>query len=63
MKVAVPLAKHILTPLGITATSSSVDAGIQKKGPATTTLIISIEEMHDIMKIVKLLKTLIFYWK
>ena len=31
MKVAVPLAKHILTPLGITATASSVDAGIQKK--------------------------------
>ena len=31
MKVAVPLAKNILAPLGITATSSPTDAGIKKK--------------------------------
>ena len=31
MKVAVPLAKNILAPLGITAAASTVDAGIQKK--------------------------------
>ena len=31
MKVAVPLAKHILAPLGITAAASVIDAGIQKK--------------------------------
>ena len=31
MKVAVPLARNILAPLGITATASTVDAGIQKK--------------------------------
>ena len=31
MKVAVPLAKHILAPLGITAAASAIDAGIQKK--------------------------------
>ena len=31
MKAAVPLAKHILAPLGITATASVIDAGIPKK--------------------------------
>ena len=31
MKWAVPLAKHILAPLGITAAASVIDAGIQKK--------------------------------
>ena len=53
-KVAVPLAKkNILAPLGITAAASAIDAGIQKKihGSGTTTLIISNEEMNDIMKI------------
>ena len=30
LKVAVPLAKHILVPLGITAAASAIDAGIQK---------------------------------
>ena len=50
MKVAVPLAKDILAPLGITAAASPIDAGIQKKmhGSGTTTLIISNEEMNDI---------------
>ena len=31
MKIAVPLAKNVLAPLGITAASSAIDAGIQKK--------------------------------
>ena len=31
IKVAVPLAKNILAPLGITAATSAIDAGIQKK--------------------------------
>ena len=31
MKVAVPLAKNLLAPLGITAAASAIDAGIQKK--------------------------------
>ena len=31
MKVAVPLAKNILVPLGITAAASAIDARIQKK--------------------------------
>ena len=54
MKIAVPLAKNVLTPLGITAAASTLDAGIQKKihGSGTTTLIISNEETNDIMKIV-----------
>ena len=62
MKVAVPLAKSILVLLEITAAASAIDAGIQKKihGSGTTSLIISNEEVNDIMKIVKLLKILIF---
>ena len=53
MKVAVPLAKNILASLGLTAATSAIDAEIQKKkhGSGTTTLIISNEEMNDIMKI------------
>ena len=31
MKVAVPLAKNILSLLGITAAATAIDAGIQKK--------------------------------
>ena len=51
MKVAVPLAKDTLVPLGITAAASAIDAGIQKKihGSGTTTLIISNEEMNGII--------------
>ena len=58
MKVAIPLAKTVLAPLGITAAASAIDAGIQKKihGSGTTTLIISNEEMNDIMKIVQALE-------
>ena len=58
MKVAVPLAKNILAPLGITGAASVVDAGIQKKmhGSGTTTLIISKKEMNEIMKIVQALE-------
>ena len=29
MKLAIPLAKNILAPLGITAATSAIDAGIQ----------------------------------
>ena len=55
MKMAAPLAKNVLAPLGITATASAIDAGIQKKkihGSGNLTLIISNEEMNDMMKIV-----------
>ena len=60
MKAAVPLAKNILAPFGITAAASAIDSGIHKKiyihGSGTTTLIISNKEMHDIMKIVQALE-------
>ena len=58
MKVAAPLAKDILAPLGITAAASAIDGAIQKKihGSGTTTLIIANEEMNDIMKIVQALE-------
>ena len=31
MKIAISLAKNVLTPLGITAAASAINAGIQKK--------------------------------
>ena len=58
MKATVSLAKKFLAPLEITAGSSAIDTGIQKKihGSGTTTLIISNKEMNDIMKIVQALE-------
>ena len=58
MKVAIPLVKDVLAPLGITAAASVIDAGIQKKihGSGTATLIISNEEMNGIMKIAQALE-------
>ena len=55
MKVAIPLAKTILAPLGIRAAASANYAGIQKKihGFGTRTLIILNEEINDIIKIVQ----------
>ena len=54
-----PLAKIVLIPLGLTAAASAADAGIHKKilgSGNTTTLIISNDEMNDIIKIVKSLE-------
>ena len=55
-----PLAKSVLIPLGLTATASAADAEIHKKvlesGHNNTTLIISNDEMDDILKIVKFLE-------
>ena len=50
-----PLAKSVLITLGLTAAAWATDAAIHKKmfGSGNTTLIISNEEMNDIMKIVK----------
>ena len=58
MKTAIYLAKNVLAPVGITAAASAFDAGIQKKihGSGTTTLIISNEEMNDIMNILQALE-------
>ena len=52
MKVAIPLAKNVLAPLG-TAAASATDAEIflKKHGSGAITLITSNEEMNDIMKI------------
>ena len=65
MKVVIPLAKNVLAPLGITADASAIDAGIQNKihGSGTTTLIISNEEMTDIMKIVQAVEDSNILWK
>ena len=54
-----PLAKSVLIPLGLTAAALAADAGIHKKllgSGNTTTLIISNDEIEDIIKIVKSLK-------
>ena len=54
-----PLTKSVLTALGLTAAASAADAGIHKKivgSTNTTTLIISNDEIHDIIKIVKSLE-------
>ena len=55
-----PLAKSVLIPLGLTAAASAADAGIHKKilgsGHNNTTLIISNDEMDDILKTVKSLE-------
>ena len=54
-----PLAKSVLIPLGLTAAASAADAGKHKKilgSGNTTTLIISNNEMEDIIKIAKALE-------
>ena len=57
MKVALPLAKNVLAPLGSTAAMSAIDGGIQKKIHGSgVKLIIEQEDMKDIMKIIKALE-------
>ena len=61
LKTGLPLLKSVIKPLGLlglTAASSAIDAGVQKKlyGFGTTTLVISNEEMNEIMKIVQALE-------
>ena len=60
LKTGLPLLKSVIKPLvllGLTAASSEIDAGAQKKIYGSgTTLIISNEEMNDIMKIVQALE-------
>ena len=56
-----PLAKSVLIPLGLTAATSAADAGIHKKIVRSghnnnTTLLISNDEMDDILKIAKSLE-------
>ena len=53
-----PLVKKVLIPLGLSAGMSTADAAIQKNiyGSGTRALIISNEEMEDIMEIIKSLE-------
>ena len=57
MKVAMPLAKNVLAPLGLTAAMSAIDGSIQKKirGEGTK-LVIEQEDMNDIIKIIEALE-------
>ena len=57
MKVALPLAKNVLAPLGLTAAMSAINGSIKKKihGPGIK-LIIEEEDMKDIMKIIEALE-------
>ena len=61
LKTELPLLKSVIKPiglLGLTTAISAIDAGVQKKiyGSGTTTLVISNEEINDIMKIVQALE-------
>ena len=58
IKVAMPSARNVLAPLGLTAAVFAIDGGIQEKihGSVTTKLIIVNEDMDDIVKIIKALE-------
>ena len=58
IKPAISLGKNILAPLGLSAAMSATDAAIQKKmyGHGNTTLIVSDNDMNDMIKIVKALE-------
>ena len=57
MKVALPLAKNVLAPLGLIAAMSAIDGSIQKKIYGSgIKLIIEQEDMNDIMKIIEALE-------
>ena len=57
IKVALPLAKNVLAPLGLTAAMSAIDGSIHMKIHGSgAKLIIEQEDMNDIMKIIKALE-------
>ena len=57
MKVAMPLAKDVLAPLGLTAAMSAIDGRIQKKMRGDgIKLIIEQEDMNDIIKVIEALE-------
>ena len=57
MKIAMPLAKNVLAPLGLTAAMSAIDGEIQKKMRGVRIkLIIEQEDMNDIIKIIEALE-------
>ena len=66
-----PLAKSVIIPLGLTVAATAADARINTKilgsghnHPSSTTLIISNDEIEDVIKIVKSLKdsSLLLKW-
>ena len=57
MKVAMPLAKNVLAPLGLTAAMPAIDGSIQKKIHGSgVKLIIEQEDMNNIIKIIEALE-------
>ena len=57
MKVALPLAKNVLAPLGLAAAVSAINGSIQKKIHGSgVKLIIEQEDMNDIIKIIEALE-------
>ena len=57
MEVALPLAKNVLAPLGLTAAMSAIDGSIQKTIHGSgVKLIIEEEDMNNIMKIIEALE-------
>ena len=57
MKVALPLAKNVLAPLGLTAVMSAIDRSIEKKIHDSGVILINEQEdMNDIMKIIEALE-------
>ena len=57
MKVALPLAKNVLAPLGLTVAMSAINGSIQKKIHGSgIKLILEQEDMNDIMKIIEALE-------
>ena len=57
MKVALPLTKNVLAPLGLRAAMSAIDGSIQKKIHGSgVKLIIEQEDMNNIMKITEALE-------
>ena len=62
MKVAMPLAKNVSAPLGLTAAVSAIDGNIKKKIHCSgVKLIIEQEDMNDIIKIIEALQILLFH--
>ena len=57
MKVAMPLAKNALPPLGLTAAMPAIDGSIQKKiRDDGVKLVIEQEDMNNIIKIIEALE-------
>ena len=57
IKVAMPLAKNVSAPLGLTAAMSAIDGSIQKKIHGSgVKLIVEQEDINDIIKIIEALE-------